>query len=203
MKKVIYGMIVLVGGLLIASNFIVDSSKIDHKKVSASGTACRWISESGYGYGPHYVVESGVTINSSGTTATVSTSNLNLFSCSAENAGTKKDGSLLYNDTGVEYTGYLGLDYYSSPTNVQYTKYAASLYYFESGKMVKALSQSDSSYSNSKSFIIANLVNSSMNLFNGYQIDFNAGGYYIGKQIKISYPNSSDEWIFTCVCAEY
>lgn len=32
-----YGLLILIGGVLIASNFNVDSSKLDHKIASASG----------------------------------------------------------------------------------------------------------------------------------------------------------------------
>ena len=54
MKKVIYSLIVLIGIAAIASNFIINRDKLDHKQVSASGTACRWISDTGYGTGPIY-----------------------------------------------------------------------------------------------------------------------------------------------------
>lgn len=42
MKKIIYGLIVVLGGVLIVSNFNIDSTKIAHKTVKAlDGVACK------------------------------------------------------------------------------------------------------------------------------------------------------------------
>lgn len=54
MKKSLYGIIVLLGIGFISTNFIVDTSTVDHKTVKAGGTACKWISDTGYGTGPIY-----------------------------------------------------------------------------------------------------------------------------------------------------
>lgn len=54
MKKIVYGITILLGILAIGSNFLVDNSLIDHKTVKAGGTSCRWISDTGYGVGPIY-----------------------------------------------------------------------------------------------------------------------------------------------------
>ena len=54
MKKFLYGIIVLLGIGFISTNFIVDTNTVDHKIVKAGGTACKWISDTGYGTGPIY-----------------------------------------------------------------------------------------------------------------------------------------------------
>lgn len=97
MKKTIYGLVILIGILTISTNFMMDESNVDFKNAKASGTACRWISESGYGMGPHYVTEP----------TDYNQSQFNLLMCNSANSGDKKDGYLIYNEDATAYTGML------------------------------------------------------------------------------------------------
>ena len=54
MKKILYGIVLLLGIGFISTNFIIDTNTVDHKIVKAGGTACKWISDTGYGTGPIY-----------------------------------------------------------------------------------------------------------------------------------------------------
>lgn len=211
MKKIIYGLIVLIGGVLIASNFVVDSTKLDHKTVSASGTACKWISESGYGIGPMYIEEGKTNISSInskgyiylyGTSDTKYTENIfNLFPCTSSNSSIdEKDGNLLYNADGSLFNGYFGFHArYLSGSTIDY-RVAVNV----SNGILNKYGVSGTTWQEVRTTTLT--YNGSF--FNDIHFIPNLGiDYSVPSQlVNYDYDYSSDGidgMTFTCVCAEY
>lgn len=221
MKKIIYGILVLIGGVLIASNFNLDTNKLDHKKVSASGVGCRWISESGYGVGPYYFTND----NISGTPA-IGASSIKLLSkdsvvtdglfkvlsCNSSISGQTKNGNLIYTSTGDPYTGYIG--YYHSTGPAETYSYGRVIEIVD-GK-IKKHGQSDSDGNNivvkstalkSVSFNYSNFNVLAFNDFDAIFHNYSSSEYYRYQgEFAIDYDtdvNGDGEFTFTCVCAEY
>lgn len=209
MKKVIYGFTILLGIGLISTNFIInDTSNIDHKTVKAGGTACKWISESGYGVGPYYVIDT--TCNETGTScgnATDTTLNdyIELIPCNnSSDVGKTKDGNKLYNSINNDdlFSGYIRfiLHYQSSANHPVFLK-------VEDGEIVHIKTfnnRKTSSYNNSSNIVIDE---DNPELFSWHEISLAAamgaihyGNEYIQHSTDI---NGDGEWTFTCVCAEY
>lgn len=204
MKKILYGIIVLLGIGFISTNFIVDTNNVDHKTVKAGGTACRWVSESGYGVGPHYVKST--TCNSSGTCDSSDTNILDnfidLLPCSVSNSDDTKDGKKLYNSDNSLFTGYIRFSnhVFSSAThsiflkvtngvisNVKsYTNRSIYKYDYSSDTLVNISNPNFFAYYNISLGPVLNNHNYS-DTYNEYPTDINGDG----------------EWTFTCVCAEY
>lgn len=229
MKKVIYGLLIIVGGLLIASNFMLDSSKIDHKIVNASGTTCKWISESGYGLGPHYVIPSKINstdfyYDSSNSRIRISIlpiASFEILPCSPSvNYGVSKDGFKIYDSLGNLYNNEIkekDSDNNNKYVFLYYTEVAAlsteTHYYWmniENGQFnLKNMSRLGDFY-----FFYDSWANSPVDVLTfeeDKKIFSRYTPYHIqsfdGLQIRLSnYPTDIDgdgEWTFTCVCAEY
>ena len=104
MKKIIYGLIVLLGIGFISTNFIVDTSTLDHKTVKAGGTACKWISDTGYyGLAPVYYIAPDKTWWSyadghyrAETYANILTNHLTVVPCSSNNSGNQLSYGIIY-----------------------------------------------------------------------------------------------------------
>ena len=210
MKKILYGILILIGGSVIASNFMVDNSKLDHKRVSASGTICKWISESGYGVGPYYT-NSNVTgtCASSGTNCSID-GDLNLGNfidivpCNTSIVLQTIDGNKLYasiNDDDF-FTGYIRFDLAqdSSARNTAFLK-------FSNGVLNVIKTSTSASIENYSDSNFNNTISGPKNLFSNYSMNlassFNTLGYHSDYNDYTTDINGDGEWTFTCVCAEY
>lgn len=91
MKKILYGIVLLLGIGFISTNFIVDTSTVDHKTVKAGGTACKWISDTGYGTGPIYY-------SCDNTTENFLYECVSLFKCDSSLEGEVLKSGVIYND---------------------------------------------------------------------------------------------------------
>lgn len=188
MKKVVYGIVILIGLLCISTNFIINEKNIDFKKTSASGTACKWISESGYGMGPYYVT--GVA-----TDATKYLKGLQLLTCNSSNAGTVKDANKLYNQDGSLYSGsfkiYTVIDGYADHSR----RYHA--YEISNGLVTcHGIKDTSSVTCDSQDPAPAEFLRTYTSIY------FGNGTSARGEDAL--YPGSEQtEWNFTCVCAEY
>ena len=106
MKKIIYGLIVLLGIGFISTNFIVDTSTVDHKTVKAGGTACKWISDTGYyGLAPVYYIAPDKTWWSyadghyrAETYANILTRHVSVVECSSNNDGEQLQYGVIYDE---------------------------------------------------------------------------------------------------------
>lgn len=208
MKKIIYISITLLGIFLIGTNFITDSSKLDHKTVKASGTACKWISESGYGVGPYYVNKAWYTsYDVDDITSYISTPTIELLPCNINNANDEKLGDLFYTSTGELFNGYIAKkhEYIAESTGTGLD----SIYLFNiiDGAIKEYnISTVWTSFTGEPTIVSSPTV---------YFSSFHPSFYnYLGTDINImdssnalpSYPTDVDgdgKWTFTCVCAEY
>lgn len=91
MKKILYGIIVLLGIGFISTNFIIDTNTVDHKTVKAGGTACKWISDTGYGTGPIYY-------SCDNTTENFLYECVSIFKCDSSLEGEVLKSGVIYND---------------------------------------------------------------------------------------------------------
>lgn len=205
MKKIIYVVTILLGIGLISTNFIIDdTSNIDHKTVKAGGTVCKWISESGYGYGPIYIDENYENNNiKSITTSKVYTevdSNMifNLFACNDDNVGDKKSGDLIYLQNGTFYSGYFGLrgEAFRSSSTTSNSDITNFVFKVEDGKI------SAYGYGSSTSFSISN-IKYTVKKFN-YPLQISILFNDTSSALMEDFINdNNDEVTYTCVCAEY
>ena len=113
MKKILFIGLILIGIISIGSNFLVDTSKLDHEVVNASGTACKWISESGYGAGPYYVKPNATAHHHTHTWSTGDIDYvtvrgdyglMSILPCNSSNEGSQKDGNKIYDESGNLYS---------------------------------------------------------------------------------------------------
>ena len=210
MKKIIYGLLILVGGLVIASNFMVDTSKLDHKLASASGTACRWVSESGYGVGPHQINSAGeATCSDDGKRCDSGRTNvlgkyIDIIPCNSNNSSDQKNGNYIYTSENTPYTGYIRfvVRYQDSAVHPVFL-------YVNNGKIknIREFSTTaTSSYYSSNSHTDA----AQPNLFSYYSINLEPiliegtdTDWWGFNSTYDQYPINDGEWDFTCVCAEY
>lgn len=229
MKKIIYGLLMIVGGLLITSNFMVNSSEIDHKMVSASGTTCKWISESGYGLGPRYVIPTKIdnlkfSYDSSNSRVRMASlpayATFYLLPCSTVNSGVSKDGFKIYDSSGNPYNNEIVAGDYENNNKyvllyyVDVTASSSDLNVYwanvKNGQFdLVRIEKNDSYYYFYDSYANRELevsgVEEYKKIFSKYT------SYYInysdGMKTWLSdYPtdiNDDGEWTFTCVCAEY
>ena len=166
MKKVIYGVLVLLGICLVSTNFILDNKKIDYKQASASGTACKWISESGYGVGPYYL--EGISYTGTGLEYTryykYSNGSWNekyvefsVLPCDSTSAQITRDGYRIYEIDGSQVTATNGLIFYNTDDydyyevvydGLNYSKLSGdiSLPYGFSAQKIKALYSSKDNF---------------------------------------------------------
>ena len=125
MKKVIYGILILIGVAAITSNFMVDSSKLDHKKVSASGTACRWISNTGYGVGPIYYDETKANSLTAGrdyyTALEKFERSISLVDCDDSVQGVKLSGGIVYDSNNTPLAKTISVTLKNKTTSMEFS----------------------------------------------------------------------------------
>lgn len=101
MKKIIYGIVILICLFVVSTNFIEDGDSIDFNQASASGTACRWISDKGYGSGPIYFDNDSI-VTDSVFAASILRSGLKLMSCDTFNVGYQYDSGKIYSSNNSD-----------------------------------------------------------------------------------------------------
>lgn len=214
MKKIIYGLLILVGGLVIASNFMVDTSKLDHKLASASGTACRWVSESGYGVGPHQInddAEVTCTTNAGAESCSVKNNKnlgtvIDIIPCGSNNVNDQKNGYNIYRIKNNEYIGYTGYIQFTAEANMGYPIFISVddgtidyiKVYREAGATSPANETKGYYLFDNPSLFAYYTINISP-FFSSGKSPFNSAPLVTYDQ----YPINDGEWNFTCVCAEY
>lgn len=205
MKKVIYGFTILLGIVLISTNFIInDTSNIDHKTVKAGGTACKWISESGYGVGPYYVNDVAIAnVNeSTGRLTDFSVDSkdkiFSLFKCDNSNTGITMDGSLIYNADKTLFTGYYGYVMFDpSFLTGQMNLKKRLLYVVDGIELYSGSIDTGKIYTTDISTVVTEETRTRVNSINIF-LDNYSLPYTIDYEV-----NSDNEREFTCVCAEY
>lgn len=130
MKKILYGIIVLLGIGFISTNFIVGTDKLDHKVAKAGGTACKWISDKGSGIAPIFYSEPDSSWwkyedghSKQATYANLFTMHLKAVDCSSSNEGQELSAGIVYDQDLNPLTGVIlssGLKALSTSTTRNY-----------------------------------------------------------------------------------
>lgn len=202
MKKVIYGFTILLGIGLISTNFIInDTSNIDHKTVKAGGTACKWISESGYGYGPIYIKDScKSTVTDTKISVSYDMNTFNMFECNNSTSGSKMDGNLIYNSDKTLYDGYFRFyRIFHTGSDTTYSIYVK----VENGRLTYY--GTDNKTTEIDKPISYNFNTTLMMSFDSFLADLTNYRHTIVDSILGYEPdvNNDGEVTYTCVCAEY
>lgn len=190
MKKILYGIIVLLGIGFISTNFIVDTSTVDHRTVKAGGTACKWISDTGYGTAPIYFKCTPISGYKYDIYDEILSECLSFIKCDSHNDGQILKNGIVYDTDMTPLNGDKRMDRQANDNSEKYT--------FQNGIVIK---HSDRGSNASET------VNYQYALTQSYGVkDINVSNYsnIIGSSSR-TYTVFSElqPSEYTCVCAEY
>lgn len=175
MKKILYGIVLLLGIGFISTNFIVDTSTVDHKTVKAGGTACKWISDTGYGTGPIYY-------SCDNTTENFLYECVSIFKCDSSLEGEVLKSGVIYNDDRTLLNGKIRTRKQANNNTDDYT--------FENG--IVTMYQKE--YPNSKYVLVPSYAFKDANAYTDVIGSSSATRTLHSDLLPSQY---------TCVCAEY